>query len=530
MPAPLENFWKYSSGLQGINPNTDPGATEFLNSLKQYSPNAQWQNNTNLESGSEMWGLSSFDPQNPDKGNLGEQLPTSKYGGYGMFTTGTNTNNMINPNMWDDDPVYGRITPHTNIKDQKKEWWDYAAPLAVGGIAGLAAGGSLLGGAQGAMSLGQKAAFALPNIAKSVASGDYGSLAGTALSLGGSALGINPAITSVAKMGLPIATQYFNNKGNNGMANYNPETSAQSPYDLSGYGATPSGGGGDFLGNAWNTLTNSGGSLTGLADAAWLPALGSAAKQWYDSGQYMKGAREAANISNPAGDRSMYVNKLKDLYSNPNAILSDPSYQFRLNQGMGNVGRKLAASGYMGSGKEAVDLTKFAQDYASTEWEKEVNRLANLGGFQFDPANAGKMLMTGQQQQINAQNQALASAFMPLWMRGQAGQQQGRPGMSGVPQWAGDLVKKGWQWISGGNQGGGGFLMNPTTGQIQYGPGGTIGEGDMGGFVGDPTDPTQGFGQIDYPNLDTSGDSFLGLDGGNWMEDVTNFWDMGDLP
>lgn len=57
-----------------------------------------------------------------------------------------------NPDMFYDDPVYGRITPGKNQKEQAKTWMDYAGPLAVGLVAPWAAGalaGAGIGGAAG---------------------------------------------------------------------------------------------------------------------------------------------------------------------------------------------------------------------------------------------------------------------------------------------------------------------------------------------------------------------------------------------
>jgi hypothetical protein len=314
-------------------------------------------------------------------------------------------------------------------------------------------------------------------------------------------------------------------------------------------------GGSDFFGNIgnvagglWDMMTNKSGTLPGMADAMWAPALATAYKQWQDSGKYMDTARQAANISNPAGDRSLYVNKLRDLYTNPNAILSDPSYQFRLNQGLGNANRHLAASGYSGSGKQAVDLNKFAQDYASTEWDKEVQRLSNLGGFQFDPANAGKMLMTGQEQGIKSQNAALASMFYPMLMKSVANTQQNRPGMGGsgggfmtqainaggkaVMDAAGSIAKifmpDGTVYNSSGQQIGVQDQYGNVVPSYRYDGGPSIGNGgnDFAG-AGVGYDPSSNY-NWDMPSTDTSGWTGgydLGGGGDNgWINDVINFW------
>lgn len=162
------------------------------------------------------------------------------------------------------------------------------------------------------------------------------------------------------------------------------------------------------------------GGLPGYANASVAPALATAAKQYSDAGQYEKLGQQAANMANPFGDRSLYVNKLRDLYTNPNAFMSDPSYQWRLNQGMGNLNRMLNAQGYQGSGKANIDLLNYAQNAASQEWDKEVQRLAMLGGAQFNPADAAKYLMQGGELKLNSQNNALASLFYPYMMQNAA--------------------------------------------------------------------------------------------------------------
>lgn len=59
----------------------------------------------------------------------------------------------------------------------------------------------------------------------------------------------------------------------------------------------------------------------------------------------------------------------------------DPSYQFRLNQGMEALQNSAAARGQLNSGAFARSALQFAQDYASTEYTNIYNRLSNLAGY-----------------------------------------------------------------------------------------------------------------------------------------------------
>ncbi len=61
-------------------------------------------------------------------------------------------------------------------------------------------------------------------------------------------------------------------------------------------------------------------------------------------------------------------------------VKADPSYNFRLNEGMRALERSKAAGGGLLSGGTARGLTRYAQDYASTEYGKIYDRIANIAG------------------------------------------------------------------------------------------------------------------------------------------------------
>lgn len=76
-----------------------------------------------------------------------------------------------------------------------------------------------------------------------------------------------------------------------------------------------------------------------------------------------------------------YQNQLNALISNPGSVTSLPGYSFRMGQGEQAVARRMAASGFGGrSGNLGVALTKYGQDYATGELERQEGLLAQLYG------------------------------------------------------------------------------------------------------------------------------------------------------
>lgn len=62
-------------------------------------------------------------------------------------------------------------------------------------------------------------------------------------------------------------------------------------------------------------------------------------------------------------------------------VKTDPSYQFRLNEGMEALEKSAGAAGGLLSGGFARKATRYAQDYASTEYGKMWDRLATIAGY-----------------------------------------------------------------------------------------------------------------------------------------------------
>lgn len=80
-------------------------------------------------------------------------------------------------------------------------------------------------------------------------------------------------------------------------------------------------------------------------------------------------------------DTVFFMNKLKELISNPGQIASNPGYQFAMDQGMNAMNRTAAAKRGRFSGGAALEAQKFGQGLASTQYQSIANVLQKaLGG------------------------------------------------------------------------------------------------------------------------------------------------------
>lgn len=197
--------------------------------------------------------------------------------------------------------------------------------------------------------------------------------------------GINPG---------PMEEQYYTNGGNSG----NP-------------GVTQSGVPG-FLQNVGQFVTGSNNPFT---NAAFVPAMATAVQQWKNADTYDQLGREAADRSDPFGKyRGYYGDRLRSLYDDPSQIENTPGYKFAMNQTMNNTAAKLASQGFLGSSQMQNALAAQSSGLAQQTFNQERNALMQMAGAQFDPANAGRMLMEGGQLAVNARNGALAAMFYPF--------------------------------------------------------------------------------------------------------------------
>lgn len=98
-------------------------------------------------------------------------------------------------------------------------------------------------------------------------------------------------------------------------------------------------------------------------------------------------------LSLPSGQRrETTATSLMDLFSGKFSP-TDPSYQWRLDQGLDAITRKAAAAGFTGSGNVLKELTDYGQGLASTEYGNQFQRALQTaqfgqGQYQGDVANA----------------------------------------------------------------------------------------------------------------------------------------------
>jgi hypothetical protein len=87
---------------------------------------------------------------------------------------------------------------------------------------------------------------------------------------------------------------------------------------------------------------------------------------------------------------------------------SDPSAMFRYTTGLDSLNRSLAGSGLLDSGNRLQALEGYGQNFASTEFQNEYSRLAQLSGATIgSPATAGQIIQGNQQGQAAALTQGL---------------------------------------------------------------------------------------------------------------------------
>lgn len=144
------------------------------------------------------------------------------------------------------------------------------------------------------------------------------------------------------------------------------------------------GGGGGGNGRPGGGSGGGGGGGGGFGDlglASLLSPLLNAAAAYYGGRGQEDAYRAAAEAADPFRQyRPAFAQRLEELYSDPNAILNNPAYKFRMEQGMNAINANRAAQGMFDSGGTALELQKYGQGMASQEWENEVGRLARLSG------------------------------------------------------------------------------------------------------------------------------------------------------
>lgn len=97
---------------------------------------------------------------------------------------------------------------------------------------------------------------------------------------------------------------------------------------------------------------------------------------------YKRGRRElikytdkAAKLNRPGIKFGLEgMEAVRALFANPNSIKDTPGYAFRFNQGTDAVQNSAASKGKLFGGETLTELTKFGQEFASNEFDKEFNR------------------------------------------------------------------------------------------------------------------------------------------------------------
>lgn len=104
----------------------------------------------------------------------------------------------------------------------------------------------------------------------------------------------------------------------------------------------------------------------------------------YKEAQRQNGILGAASQSAEASG----VQAIRPFEFNGSNFNEDPSYQFRLNEGMEALDRRYAARGGLGGGERMVGITNYAQNAASQEYQSAFDRSLNQWRSQFDVLNA----------------------------------------------------------------------------------------------------------------------------------------------
>jgi hypothetical protein len=114
-------------------------------------------------------------------------------------------------------------------------------------------------------------------------------------------------------------------------------------------------------------------------------------------GIYGNGIRAALSARQPA--QSSGGSDVPNLADYPKyEFQTDPGYEFRMGEGMKGLERGAAARGGLLSGGFARKALRYAQDYASNEYQNVYNRIASIAGFGQVATNSsvGAILGTGQ--------------------------------------------------------------------------------------------------------------------------------------
>lgn len=136
------------------------------------------------------------------------------------------------------------------------------------------------------------------------------------------------------------------------------------------------------------------------------------------------GGSSGAAAADPfAAERPKYQEMLSAMMTGKNAdgsaydfTASDPSYKWRQQQGIAGVNQGAANSGLLFSGQRGLDLANYSSNLASTEYNNEFLRLAQLSG-----ANSGSPGVAGQLTNQQTQMQQAGASAIGNAVSGQFG-------------------------------------------------------------------------------------------------------------
>lgn len=220
----------------------------------------------------------------------------------------------------------------------------------------------------------------------------------------------------------------------------NPYYAPGNPNTPSNYVPSQNGVGG-YMQQVGQAVTGSNNNFT---NAAFVPAMASAAELYHDAGRYEQIGNQAADRADPFGpQRAGYIARLNQLYADPSSIANTPGYKFALNQALDATQGRLAAQGFGGTGTMADSLSAQASGLAQQTFNQERNALMQMSGVQFNPAQAAQMQMEGANLGLQARENAVGAMMYPFG-----------PGASG------NTVN-----VNGGGQGGGSAQSPYSAGQ-----------------------------------------------------------------
>lgn len=123
----------------------------------------------------------------------------------------------------------------------------------------------------------------------------------------------------------------------------------------------------------------------------------------------------AQRMADPfASSRQQYIDKLNALMANPSLVMSQPGYQFALQQGMQGLNRNLSKSGMgtstpgfpgtFASGAAGIAQQMYGQNYALKSYDNYVNQLSGLSGATQKPSVGFDAFMGAQKAASDAAN------------------------------------------------------------------------------------------------------------------------------